>query len=147
MCSFAADFNCLVNSLDFRRVFFYFDDFERYQFAEEHLQNSRVNVLNQHYPFYIGTIKEELFQNLRAFVISVLQSTVDVVVIFLKEDLFQLLMQIWITEGNIKTVSWLYVSRHGLFQYYSPKCQVFHSPANAPLLQVNMFGKNKQYQW
>lgn len=147
ICEFVADFSCLKHYLDFRSVFFYFDDFERYQIAKNLQQNQTITQQRQFYSFYIGAKQEELFQNLRAFIISVLQSNVDVVVVFLKEELFQLLMQIWIREGNEKTVSWLHVSRHGLIDFYAPKCQDFHSPVHEPLMQVDLSKQNTRYQW
>ena len=74
--------------------------------------------------------------HLQSFVISILQSRADVVVVFMKPSLFDLLMEVWVREGVEKIVSWLYIDSENRIHYQAPKCDKYFEPITRPSQKI-----------
>ncbi|XP_066927024.1 glutamate receptor ionotropic, NMDA 1-like [Clytia hemisphaerica] len=136
MCHFASMLHCITSHFLTGRVFFYFDDRFKYNFTRDYIGNMSQVERQRFHAFHFET-KDRILDTLRGFVITVLQSNVDVVAVFLNEDIFRMLMDVWIREGYEQVMSWLYIDGNRKIHYYAPKCEHFQEPMEKPLQTID----------
>ena len=144
-CSIDFVFDCLTPQLRAKKIFLYFDEKNKYRYAQHHIHNNNNNNNNnnqnqtkfpkQLHAFLVHVDKDLIF-NIRSFVINILQNSVEAVIVIMKQSLFDLLMDVWLKEGFERTVSWLHVNGNNRVQYRAPKCNKFFEPDIKPLLQI-----------
>ena len=107
MCHFASMLHCITSHFQTGKIFFYFDDRFKYDFTRDYIGNMSKTDRQRFYAFHINT-KDRILDVLRGFMITVLQSNIDVVAVLVNEDIFRILMDVWIREGKECTVNALY---------------------------------------
>ena len=131
ICRFTAQYQCLMKHLGNGNIFVYFDDDEEFEYASNYNQSSeRIRLFN------LKRLQGSLNNKLRSYVISISQNSVEVVVSFLQENVFDLLLDIWIEESYEKVVAWLNVRDDGTTVLYAPKCENLHKPVKEMIIKT-----------